>query len=493
MWEGQFTDNYNSGNTNWTRTYANIWSRQYAAIWNVQYSDIYNKNYEGGPYAGTRSYAGVYQGDYSRAYVPAWTRTYATLYTGPRWYAFVGRNIGTFIGVYSGQFTKQYEGSFTGQYEGTFNKQFLKSYVKTYGGAYLGARAYSNSLIIYTTSYTGTTLYTKSTVANTTTQVAYAKTTSILSQKTGELTHEAIARVKVSDDWVQAQDIHIKRDNSWAQLKAAYIKKDGVWQLTHLGWERTDIDISSVTANFVLQTHLLSLGNSPSTRPQLVNIYVNPTATVYSGSLSLPAFDFSTLSSINVGGNSIKHQVRLVVLGGAKVIGSSGAPGSRTLSTRTGGNGGNGGNAILTGNGVELYIENYGLIAGGGGGGGTGGYPVRGSVLNAAGGLGGRGAGYNGTLFIADDSSDLTAESSSVVLGVDGGNGGALGHRGNAAGGHTDEAGNVVANDGTFKTFYNLSGNGGYPGSAIKGYDATRVTFINTGNIYGDLKYKFIS
>ena len=169
-----------------------------------------------------------------------------------------------------------------------------------------------------------------------------------------------------------------------------------------------------------------------------------------------------------------------------------------------GNNGFYGGHAIKTGSAVDLFIENYGYIAGGGGGGGTGGYPVNGSTDNKLGGRGGNGAGYyNSTRpynvisgFVNDSNNNITAHTSTHVYGIHGGDGGLLGHAGIGAGGFTDEvhgsdADQSESNPGTNYSQYAQSGDGGLPGSAIKGYSAARTTFINTGNVYGDSKYKF--
>lgn len=77
-------------------------------------------------------------------------------------------------------------------------------------------------------------------------------------------------------------------------------------------------------------------------------------------------------------------------------------------------------------------------------------------------------------------------------MGIHGGDGGLLGQRGDAAGGYNNpNTSSAVAADGALKTVYDKSGNGGLPGAAIDNYDATRVTFINTGNVWGDSKFKY--
>ena len=79
-----------------------------------------------------------------------------------------------------------------------------------------------------------------------------------------------------------------------------------------------------------------------------------------------------------------------------------------------------------------------------------------------------------------------------TALGIHGGNGGRLGQLGSGAGGYNDDSdsGQNVANPGTHYSQYAQSADGGLPGSAIKGYDASRVSFINTGSVFGDSAFK---
>ena len=184
---------------------------------------------------------------------------------------------------------------------------------------------------------------------------------------------------------------------------------------------------------------------------------------------------------------TVPHRVRILVKPDGNIIGMSGSPGD---SGTTGTVGGNGGDAIKLGAGVELYIENYGIIAGGGGGGGGGGYPVTGA--SDSGGAGGSGAGWENTAFISESSSSRNGSNASTALGIHGGNGGLLGQLGTGAGGYDDssDASQNVANPGTHYSQYAQSGDGGLPGSAIKGYDASRVSFINTGSVFGDSAFK---
>jgi len=151
-----------------------------------------------------------------------------------------------------------------------------------------------------------------------------------------------------------------------------------------------------------------------------------------------------------------------------------------------------------------LFVESYGTVAGGGGGGGTGGYPVTtaNTVLDASdspvgkvGGTGGHGAGWDPTLgYISESSSHRNGSNGLYNYGIHGGDGGLLGQLGTGAGGFTaDDSSSSEVNPGTQYSQYDLSGHGGKPGSAIKGYDASRVTFINSteSSVWGDSAFKF--
>ena len=105
---------------------------------------------------------------------------------------------------------------------------------------------------------------------------------------------------------------------------------------------------------------------------------------------------------------------------------------------------------------------------------------------------GGVGAGWKINAFVSESSSDRNGSNAPTALGIHGGNGGRLGQLGSGAGGYNDDSdsGQNVANPGTHYSQYAQSGDGGLPGSAIKGYDASRVSFINTGSVFGDSAFK---
>ena len=538
---------YYDRNVNYQKEYAGPgYSKAYSRIWTGNRDHGFNKQYEGS-FAGNRTYYGQYTNHWDAIYIQHWVSTFEGVYTGAQFYG--GNTTGaSFHAVYEGVYAKNYEKQYTGTYVGYYEKQYDGHYNAQYTGTFIGNREHTFTRVrgveylgyyekAYTgyygasygaqyekvwtgqytktyvgnwiknfggsyagdtntgTSYSGTTNYTKSYAGALTFDQVFATTTSAANTKTGELTSEGISRVKSSGAWKQAKDVFIKKNDAWSESKAVYVKEGDTWKLVHIGWERTDIQINADTKNFNLFNTLIGLSKSPASRPQLVNIYVNDGYDIYSTS-SVPAVNLAdSLGTINLGSNSIKHLVRIFVHPNARIIGAAGHPGSQVASTRTGNSATNGYDAIKTSAAVELYIENYGIIAGGGGGGGSGGYPVEGSSISQVGGAGGYGAGYasisNTDTNILENNSLINGTNSIANLGIHGGSGGLLGQRGTGAGGYNHPDGNV-ANPGTLNSQYDQSGNGGTPGAAISGYDATRTTFINTGRIWGDSKYKII-
>lgn len=475
-WQGTFTGYYQGpasygsrtdGIGSFTDTYEGVYAKNYAHIWDQIFTGYYTHAWDG---TYSNQFTGYYDGQRDHSFGRTRTVNYSHAWDQ------------IFIGYYGNTYGKIYTHAWTGQYE----KTYVGQYTKLYGGSWLGNTGvnYSGTIGNYTSSYSGTPSY----------EEVYAGNTTYLGLKTGEIVTDGQARIKSAGTWKAAEAVHIKSEGAWKESKAIYIKKQNQWVLSHIGYERTSVTLSADTQRFNLRDYLVSQGKSVSTRPQLVNITIDG-CDVYSTNDSA-ALDVSTnLGAINLGSDSIKHRVRIVVLPDARIIGKSGAPGTQNGVTRTGNDATNGGPAIRTSPAIELYIENYGIIAGGGGGGGSGGYPVTGSTLNRVGGLGGYGAGYamhlGSITNILENNSLINGSNSAVAYGIHGGSGGLLGQRGAAAGGFNHDNSSLnEANDGALKTQYDNSGNGGLPGAAIIGYDATRTTFINTGNVWGDSKYK---
>ena len=98
-----------------------------------------------------------------------------------------------------------------------------------------------------------------------------------------------------------------------------------------------------------------------------------------------------------------------------------------------------------------------------------------------------------GSGLIDEDSSLINGTDGNASYKIHGGRGGLLGQLGIGAGGFTGQGGKQESNPGTNYSQYANSGNGGLPGSAIKGYDASRVTFINSteSGVWGDSAFKF--
>ena len=420
----------------------------------------------------------------------------------------------TYVGQYSrqfeGSFNKQFEGSFeseygqayTKQYEGQFDKQYEGTFDKNYGGVYAGPGTSYEGIRLFTSTYLGATDFNKT----------YVSTTDVANTKSGELTSGGTTRVREDGTLKKIETVRVKSGDEWKEVLTSRVKEDGEWKVSHVGYERSTIDITANTTNYNLRTELDALGKSTGSIPQHVTVTIAADTFLFADNGQVfitaanqdtrtPALDLSSMITIAGG---LRHKVKLLIKEDGGIIGSGGQPGDRDLTTRTGENGYYGSHAIKTNDAVDLFIENYGTIAGGGGGGGSGGYPISGSTLSRVGGQGGIGAGYHNAVLMIDNvqgyvdeaNSNITAHSSSYNYGIHGGDGGLLGHAGIGAGGWTDEvhsgdADQSETNPGTIYSQYALSGDGGLPGSAIKGYDAARITFINTGNVYGDSKFKY--
>lgn len=487
QYAGQYTGYFeNTYYQNWSQAFEGQYSgpqfyggKTINANFNKAWTGYYDKGWD-------NQYTGYFDAYYERGYEKQYANTYEKLYAGNREHTYVGYYDGTYEGYYdrawAGNYGNFYLGYYDGHYTGYYSRNYVGYYSKGYTGTYAGGPSYT-AIQNYTKTYSGVIPYNSVFVG-----------ASADGLKSGELTTEGVAKIKSGGTWKQAKELFIKKNGAWAESKAVFTKKDNAWEIVHIGWERTDININSNKTAFSLFSELSNLGKSPGTRPQLVNIYVNSGA-VLSYIESVPAIDLTaSMGTINIGGTSIKHLVRIFVHPNGRIIGASGTAGARS-GAQSGSSGGNGGDAIKTNAAIELYIENYGIIAGGGGGGGAGGYPVHGATTGIMGGVGGVGAGFavlNGSygVDIIESDSRINGTNASTSLGIHGGSGGLLGQRGSGAGGYDHPGGNI-ANPGTLKSQYDLSGDGGLPGSAIVGYDATRVTFINTGNIWGDSKYKF--
>ena len=435
----------------------------------------------------TKTYLKLYQAAYSGQYTKQWTGVYSKLYLGNYTKTYLGQYTKTYTGVYTKTYTKTYLGNYTKQYGklwvGIYTKAyegvFGTSYSKTYGGAWSGTRAGATEVIPFTSSYAKVLSYNKS----------YVATTTVANTMTGELTDDGgVSRVKEDGEYQQVKTTRVKNNDEWKEVLITRVKEDGVWNIAEVNYERTDHTLTANDEVFSVKDYLQSQGAAIGSRPQHFNLTINSGVFAH-GNSSNAAIDITGLSTIQ----GINHKVKILVKPGGYIIGASGSGGTTTPASRTGSNGSNGGHAIQLGNGVELYIENYGIIAGGGGGGGAGGYPVDGSTDSLAGGAGGKGAGWSSG-YVSESNTQLNGTSSAVKYGVHGGNGGLLGQLGIGAGGFdADNSSYNETNPGTSYSQYALSGDGGEPGSAIKGYVASRVSFINNTeeSVWGDSAFKF--
>ena len=471
LYEAEYTKHWEG---NWTGQYTKQWEGgpydiQYEGIYTKQYEGQFDKQYEG---AYDKQYEGTYHKQYNSAdfiaqYSKQYTKEYEKLY------------VGNYEKEYEGVFLKQYSAGYIQQYNKEYEGTYIKEYEKIYGGAWSGAGPAYEGIRYFTNTYSGTRTF----------HQTYLGTTSDISNRSGNLSNNV--RIKEDGKWKDVSRVRIKEDGKWKIVQTAKVKEDGEWKTIAIDHDRVDINITSNTANFNIGTELNSLGFTDLyDKPKHINVILQEGVHVYSTS-STPAFD-TTLLTGALGAN---HKIKILLQSGSKIIGAAGQPGSQDASNRTGSDGTNGGDAILLRGGVELFVESYGTIAGGGGGGGSGGYPINGSSASQVGGLGGHGAGWDPTLgYISDIDSDRNGTNSSVNYGIHGGNGGLLGQLGIGAGGFTDDnASKSQTNPGTNYSQYARSGNGGEPGSAIKGYDASRVTFINSteSSVWGDSAFKF--
>ena len=479
QYEGSFTRNYiKQWSGTYTKTYTGVYS---GGPYNTQYTGLYTKTYLG---LYTKTYLGLYsqlfEGAFNKQYEGTFAGQYTKTYTGQYTKTYLGQYTKTYTGIYIKQYTDGYIKQYSKEYEGVFTKQYLK----TYGGAWSGQGPAYLGLAYFTNSYTGLRTF-----AQTYTGLASASTISSL--QAGNL-DESLVRVKIGGAYKSVQRTRVKEDNQWKIVQSTRIKKDGEWKLVGSDFERVEFNITSNTANFNLGNELTALGFDLYDKPKHVNIILANDVYVYSAN-STPALDTSLLT----GSQGVNHKVKILLKSGSRVVGMGGSAGQTGYGHNdgmTGSAGGNGGDAILLRNGVDLYVESYGTIAGGGGGGGAGGNiinnanPDHGNPL----GVGGKGAGWHSSGFVAEDSSQRNGTNDSKKYFTHGGNGGLLGQLGIAAGGFLNPP-RTENNPGTNYAQYARSGNGGLPGSAIKGYDASRVTFINSteGSVWGDSAFKF--
>ncbi|NCV19403.1 MAG: hypothetical protein EBW42_11725 [Rhodobacterales bacterium] len=414
----------------------------------------------------TKDYSALYEGAFNKAYEKQYTKTY----------------LGNYEKAYLGIYIKQYETGYIKQYSKEYEGTFTKQYVKTYGGAWSGVGPVYLGLAYFTNTYLGERTF----------HQTYTGTTDVQNAASGNMTNNI--RVKVDDAWKDVSRIRIKEDGEWKIVQVSRVKQpNGEWAAVGIDHERVTINVTSNTANFNLGTELTNLGLSLYDKPKHVNINIANNTFIYSSNTT-PALDTSLLT----GSQGALHKVKILLGTGGGIIGKGGDRGEALIASvnpSSAQNGGDGGDAILLRDGVSLFIESYGTIAGGGGGGGAGGILSDAYIEAIPLSFGGRGAGWHQSLgYVTESSSNRNGTDSAIKYITHGGDGGLLGQLGIAAGGfNADDSSNNEANPGTNFAQYAGSGNGGLPGSAIKGYDASRVTFINSteSSVWGDSAFKF--
>jgi hypothetical protein len=498
QYEGQFTKQYSGTyEGTFTKQYEGSFTRDYIKQWSgvygTQYTGVYtNANPYLTQYTGqyTKTYLGLYTktytGQYSRMFEGAFTKDYSALYEGAFNKAYEKQYTKTYLGnytkTYTGIYIQQYETGYIKQYSKEYEGTFTKQYIKTYGGAWSGAGPVYLGLAYFTNTYLGERTF----------HQTYTGTTAVQNAASGNMTNNI--RVKLGDAWKDVSRIRIKEDGEWKIVQVSRVKQpNGEWAAVGIDHERVTINVTSNTANFNLGTELNNLGLSLYDKPKHVNINIANNTFIYSSNTT-PALDTSLLT----GSQNTLHKVKILLGTGGGIIGKGGDRGEAGVASVTPvsiQNGGDGGDAILLRDGVSLFIESYGTIAGGGGGGGAGGIlsDAYGEAIPLS--NGGRGAGWHQSLgYVTESSSNRNGSVSSLKYITHGGDGGLLGQLGIAAGGfNADDSSNNEANPGTNFAQYAGSGNGGLPGSAIKGYDASRVTFINSteSSVWGDSAFKF--
>ena len=386
-------------------TYLGHYTKTYTGQYEGNFTRTFSANYE-------KSYTGQYTGQFNKSYIKGYARSYIGNYVGPQFYD--GKTIGLFEGTYNrsylkiflhlfdatytgqfeGEFNKQYSGLFNKQYEGTFNKQYEGSFDNTFGGTfnktyvgtYLGnytktyvgeySRQFEGTFVdgyekSYIGHYSGSYLeasksfayFTQNYASPIQYNVSYSKAvTEVANTMHGELSEGGVKKIKEDGKWKQIKATKIKENNQWRDVAVTRVKENNEWKIVDVNYERTANTLQANTSQLNLKSFLESLGKSPSSRPQHVTITVNPDVYLYGG--TNPAFDTSGMGAINSGGDALNHKVRLLVKPGGYVVGKSGTAGTKDNSTMIGGNGSDGGHAIKLGAGIDLFIENYGIIAG---------------------------------------------------------------------------------------------------------------------------------
>ena len=297
-----------------------------------------------------------------------------------------------------------------------------------------------------------------------------------------------MAGVYVNDEgsWKLPKSVWVNQLGTWRVCKNVYVNKSGAWKELI-----KTVDITSNQSNFNLHSYL---GSPSQALSVIVNIPFN--VTIGSDGPTLPKWcpywcattrknlpkrptaftvgNFPSGSTVIINNNGY-------ISGGGGYGGGGGnsfALGYNRNNQPNGETGGAGGDGIMKGssNNFDCTIVNTGTIAGGGGGGGGGGsyfVPATSPYQNGSssqGGSGGDGAGVTGfSKTQGGQSSSNTETNPGYVYGTDGGQGGALGEKG--------QVGQAPAP-------YRVSnGAGGQAGKAV----SSGIELAVSGTIIGDI------
>ena len=506
----------------YTKTYTKIWSADYTKIWNdgsddytkvyskdwsVDYNKDYIKTYEG---EGIFNYRGTFDGlaDYGASYTKIWNlsvnylQAYSPTYTGNQYFEVQWSGERTSHATYMG------ETNFIGPTSGALASSKPRLFAKSQGNwqqvknLWLRVAGIWKEVPFY---------HTKEDDEWKLSHIGYKQTEIYLSGTSTGPTANTETTFYMRGENIATGTPDTLGDNS----------SKGSQSLTgHDG---------AKTAHYVNEFHLKEFldhkGRASGTYPTMTTIHVGQQDqydnlfVMGSNTASRPAIDLTGFSAISIntvdGGSAVNfpHLVRIVTYNNGYIVGHGGDGGDAAADAE-GGAGADGGPAIKTDSAVTLYIENYGTIGGGGAGGGAGGLTMytdastgtKSSEFAAHSGSGG-GGGAGFTVGAAGDTESAVtaaAEAGSLLTGgagakpniatthnsrVPGGKGGDLGGIGFGANMDSIETGAST------RTIWAMSGDGGTPGKAIDGYDASRVFFVgqgtsNRGFIAGDETFK---
>lgn len=209
------------------------------------------------------------------------------------------------------------------------------------------------------------------------------------------------------------------------------------------------------------------------------SVIIDPGVTI--SGCSQFAIDFSTLP--NNATVTLINNGSIIGAGGSGGMGATGQAGSCLRSANPGNPGSP---AIVTRPGVQIIVNNYGMIAGGGGGGGGGGRNAAGEY----GGGGGGGAGIAGGI-PGNGGGTTTMIITSCVTTVSIAQGGTSGQpsTGGTGGAGANGGGNGGNGGGLAQSGQNGAGSsagaGGGPGKAISGGSGNLINNIGTGQSFG--------